>query len=156
MIWSHWRLSAPLLAFAYAVGGCYRAHPVQRVSVDPTAVRVVRTSSVQTSPPYRESERRFWAKDYRGALSLLDTLAQNKALSSGEKTFLDRQRQICLGQIEPQRYALASAEGTKVPPRLSPPEWADCGPRALQIVLDRFGINAELERLRREAAEGKR
>jgi hypothetical protein len=121
----------------------------------PAAVETTADLTAQSSPEYTRARQRFAARDYAGALVLLDQLLARPSLTEADRRFLEQQRTLC-------RDAQEGRSGTPVGPVPSPvpatsrtaeatSATADCGPRALLLVCQSLNIPATLPQLTRVA-----
>ena len=130
--------SASFVSFALVcLAGCSLKSPAPQLAASVAAPRAGLSGSIQTSPAYVRAEALFQKKDYRGALAAIDAISGGDALTESDRTFLGRQREICLraltgGKAAPARDAKAATLA----------KLADCGPRALAIVATSLGVSA--------------
>lgn len=110
------------------------------------------------STTYREARERFARKDYREALTLVNSLLAQKDLTEEARAYLTRQQRICQDALAgkpvgPRALSTAVASSKvrqgKRSPR--PASDADCGPRALLLVCEKLKIPATRESLRTAA-----
>ena len=105
---------------------------------------------VQTSPQYKSAARDYARHEYAAALTELNTLQADPAITqdAAAQRFLERQCRLC-------RHAIDSRVVID-PPSVTAPAFpvarnADCGPRALLLLCDQSGVKADLADLRRQA-----
>jgi hypothetical protein len=107
--------------------------------------RVSDSGSKGLPDSYRSAVQLYARKDYRGALAIIDQLLATPNLSLEKREFLRRQRNICLNT--------QSAAASQSPPRSVQRSGgvADCGPRAMGILLHKIGKDVPTVELARTA-----
>lgn len=105
---------------------------------------------VQSRPEYRQATAAYVRHDFRGALSLINTLSAQPPIrqDAAARAFVEQQARICRHALDP-RVSLTAAQA--LPPQPALPRRADCGPRALLLVCHKAGVQASLPQLTREA-----
>lgn len=107
-------------------------------------------ASIRGSSEYQAAERAFHKADRRGALVQIDALLRRPGLTGDARTFLERQRDICLAPNAGRTAAPAPSAAPTPRPRTVAD--ADCGPRALLAVCRETGAACpSLSELRRLA-----
>ena len=152
-----WASIAVLCVPPLFAAGCNHARAKTRFSATASAAVVTPRSAssaptVQRTPSYRHAAELFAAKDYRGALAAIATLAKLPGLSQTDVQFLQRQRDICLDASgKTGRVRGASSAPSTPTAQNSARSLGDCGPRALAIIADRLGVKADAAQLARTA-----
>jgi hypothetical protein len=119
-----------------AILGCVPLRP----ATAPPAAATLSAAEVRSAAEYRSAQAAFLRKDFQGALGGIDALLRRPDLSPDARTYLERQRDICLaapggrGPVE-----TASAPAVSPTPKNRAASDADCGPRALLAVCERRG-----------------
>jgi len=122
-----------------------------------TATPVFPLAYVQSLPLYHEAQQACSHKQFLHAADLLARLAADTSLSARERVFCQEQRAICLqdaGLPAPPVHVTAASmpvAASVVPSPALTPEQANCGPRALLLLCQRFGIRTSLPALQRAA-----
>lgn len=126
--------------------GCGRSSAVASANTANASAHPSRVASVSlsSSPEFAQAARLFRSKDYAGALAALNRI-MTRSVSQPDRAFLFRQRDICLravggpygsSDVRQADAAVRRVDGASAAN-------ADCGPRALRIVLERRGRRDE-------------
>jgi hypothetical protein len=141
----------PLLIAGVALGlsGCHPRPAAPATLVTPTRALTgpsAAVGQVQSSALYRQAREDCKKRDYQHAAKLLDVLSKTPGLTPEAVTFVEQQRAICLKDA-----GLLTAAPTVVSLPARTPADADCGPRALLLVCQKFGVKTNLETLHKMA-----
>ncbi len=153
------RLFLVCIPFLLLLDGC---HAVHLSSVTATAVSSVSSTSaisrIHSDPLYRQAEACCRQHRYLQAAHLLQRLANQPGLSLEAVDFVRRQRNICLRDAGQKVFTTEDTEeyrgktlSLSSAVRAVAPAEADCGPRALRLVCQQFGIEVSLSKLRQLA-----
>lgn len=137
--------------------GCRPAAPSPAVASTNASPRAPGSGpTIQRSPAYKEASALFAKKDFRAALTALESLAKQPDLTLADRDFLQRQREICSAALgERGKTQGASPAQRPKDPTTQRPALGDCGPRALVIVAAKQGIKADPAALAKIAGTSK-
>ncbi len=142
------RLTLLSLAVSPVVVGCTRPLPTAAgaSAVQPATLnRQVSVPTIQHDEIYRRAVKLYGKGDRDGANTLVDDLLKRTDLTPSDREFLLRQQGI-LSNSDTRNGASRSASGAQRGNHTHQP-LGDCGPRALAIILDSFGVKANPARL---------
>jgi len=135
----------------FLVGGCRSAQePTYRQGEGRSAGAA--KIAVTALPEYREARNHFQAKDYRGALVLLDRLrSHSEHLTQADQNFLSRQQAICQNRLSGisggAPRPLSGVKAATQSRRKDDVSSVDCGPRALLLACRELNTPTTLPQL---------
>jgi predicted double-glycine peptidase len=144
-----------------ALAGCAPSTPLAGPNGASARPAGASKATVRNSPEYAQALHLFRKKDYPGALRGVEALLTTPNLSADDRTFLNRQKDICTAAISGEPYkkssVASSAEAASGTPAVKTAADADCGPRSLLLACESLGVKTgkgtsiTLESLRQEA-----
>jgi hypothetical protein len=141
---------AALTLFCVAsISGCRSAPSSADAALRPRSLAST-AISVRGSPAYREAEASFARKDFLGALAAIKRLLESSSLSSSDRVYLNRQRDICLVALGERGKAQDARSKAPRATSVTPPT-GDCGPRALVIAAKSLGIQVDAAAIVKQA-----